>query len=238
MMLTNKSTRYRPTSPLVFLGGTQTSPEQGPSSAYPPTDYPSPHEPPLPPSSWWTPKRNNKVDRTLNNGAVTQFATAVMAIVMLLPTVMVMGILSHLTMEMLLKKKIMSPRGLVWLADSDFCVVLMRTISITIKNVGSSDEHFTDVEFLTHIIQDSLLLVVSILLSSWPSLIASYAQKWQAQATLTPFHVSNLKAIASFGTGGGIRTALCTPPERSFTVGFHTTVYAWLCVCQLSLDTC
>ena len=25
---------------------------------------------------------------------------------------------------------------------------------------------------------------------------------------------------ASFGTGGGIRTDLCTPPERSFTVGY------------------
>ena len=32
--------------------------------------------------------------------------------------------------------------------------------------------------------------------------------------------------VASFGTGGGIRTDLRTPPERSFTVGFQTTVYA------------
>ena len=49
------------TSPLVSLGGIQTSPEPGPSSASPPTDYPLTHEPPLPPSSVQTPERNDKV---------------------------------------------------------------------------------------------------------------------------------------------------------------------------------
>ena len=47
-MLPNKFTRCRPTSPSVFLGGTQTSPEQGPLSAYPPTYSPPPHESLLP----------------------------------------------------------------------------------------------------------------------------------------------------------------------------------------------
>ena len=55
------------TSPLVSLGGIQTSPEPGPSSASPPTDSPSTHEPPLPPSSVQTPERNmNETEEMMN----------------------------------------------------------------------------------------------------------------------------------------------------------------------------